>query len=349
MLIERLPPVRAHVALSPLPPEASADTTARGAERILSALRLASTPQLGLQAALDALRIATGAPTALLASDSMLDSIGDVAAMGAWRVTHRSMRSSDTLTALQTPIPTFGGQPLSLLGSEPPDEGCFTWNGMRCFWVSVRARMLGRIGLFLYSEPNGPIPNIAAGRMGLAMMAAMLELDGLHRHILDQIPCDPMTHFLNARGFREEATRRFARLDWQTLPATVLVVHCRGLATIMEGADPVESADIMQQTADLLRRSARPTDVFGRLGSEHFAILMDGCDRFAAAERAERMTIHGLPLVSEAVRRLSVQIGLLEREPNSTATIEDLLTGAETALRRAHYEEKSWVFAAEAS
>lgn len=334
-------------SFEPLPPDSGADPTAQCAAEVISALRLAATPSLGLQAALNALRRATTAQTALFASDSTPDASVQPVESGQWRITHLSSQDGDSMSPDAPRATDARHISLLVLGEDPPDSAQFTWRGTPCLWLTVRVRLFGRIGLLLISEATDAPPMISLAQTSLQIIGAMLELDKLHRHVLEQVPCDPLSHFLNPQGFREEATRRFNRLDWQTLSATLLVIHCPGLSDILSTGNDHEGADAIRQTADVLKRSARPTDVFGRLGSESFVILMDGCDRFAAAERAEKMTTHGLPLLLETPKRLPMQIGLLEREPNSRATIDDLITVAENALRRAKREGKSWLFAAE--
>lgn len=322
------------------PPEKEETPLSVLLDDVLRTMRQAVSPQIGIRAAMEVLRAGTDARMALLYRDSThRPSHPD---MGQWRLVYRCGRSSTD------PVPDddiFADTPM---GSDTaPARHAFSHRDMECLWVSERMHLFGRVGLLLHGlGPAGRLGQRSGDIVALALriLTAILERDEMHRHVLDRLPYDPVTQFLNARGFQDEVTRRLGRLDWQDLSATLLVIRCAELNDVLHGLSETEALAAMEHAAALLRRSARPTDVFGRIAHDHFAIWLDGCDRFAASERAERITTHQLPLLLARPRLLGLRIGLAEREPNSTTGVDELITRAEAALLDAEATGRKWMF-----
>lgn len=185
-------------------------------------------------------------------------------------------------------------------------------------------------------------------RLTLTLIASLLELDSLHRRIHADAHYDVSSNLLNWNGLREDIERRSLRLDKDHRAATLMLAYIPGLNEITSerGLHMGESA--LRQCINLLRTTIRPTDAIGRLSGNTFALWLDGGDRFAVAERAEKMTAHGVPLLIDPPAHLPIYLGLVCREAGAThETSDTLLERAAYALNMGLREGVKWRFSHE--
>lgn len=180
-----------------------------------------------------------------------------------------------------------------------------------------------------------------------ALLAGFWELDKLHRRILSNATFDIASNLLNWTGLKREIERRSRRLDQDVLPATLIVAKIPGLTKIGSVRGFVAGEQALTEATTLLRNAVRPTDAIGRIRSDIFALWLDGGDRFAAAERAERMTAHGIPILIDPPIHLPLQLGLVSREANSPETPDMLLERGMQALQEGEEENRKWRFSHE--
>ncbi len=105
--------------------------------------------------------------------------------------------------------------------------------------------------------------------------------------------------------------------------------------------------ELLRQVADRLRRAVRDQDTVGRMGSDHFAIAIDGYDRPAEAsalviDRIEAAFATPI-VVAGAERRVAMRAGLA-LFPGDGDTPEALSVNAEAAMNRARDSGQSCVF-----
>ena len=117
----------------------------------------------------------------------------------------------------------------------------------------------------------------------------VLEHEAIQRELARQARTDPLTGLLNRRAFMEEAGRRIDRLDREVIPGTLIFMDLDRLKPLNDRLGHEAGDAALMLTADLLRRTFRPTDLVARLGGDEFALWMDGSDELTAAERAESL------------------------------------------------------------
>jgi len=204
-----------------------------------------------------------------------------------------------------------------------------------------RVRYLGEIGIIAHVSERRNIweDHIADIDAFLTTAAALLEVDLTYRKLLENLPYDLLSHLPKWELFQTEAERRMARLDFDNAPATFMAIRIENLSTI-----PVEQLKaVMTQISERLKMTVRPTDLIGQLDSQTFLIMLDGADRFAAAERAEDLCSrrdYATPLAST----LALKIGLVTREAHSVDTLETFLERACLALYKTASSRSCWSF-----
>lgn len=234
--------------------------------------------------------------------------------------------------------------------------GCRTTTNL-CLRAIAEIRHQGEIGLVVYYPRSLPARAANSCRRILNTLvqtaAAMIEVDHRYRVLLRALPFDPLTHLPVWCLFKEKAERRFARLDQEHLPATLLLVCFSGLLTtgkdIVEAEEAVEQIAHVRDAISFLQRAIRPTDLIGQLDRESFVLWLDGGDRFASVERAEAICKRRYLCSAGANPLVSVKIGLVTREPGSTDPLDVFFERARLALSIAQEEGIDWHFAHESA
>jgi len=164
----------------------------------------------------------------------------------------------------------------------------------------------------------------------------VLEHEAIQRELARQARTDPLTGLLNRRAFMEEAGRRIDRLDREVIPGTLIFLDLDRLKPLNDRLGHEAGDAALMLTADLLRRTFRPTDLVARLGGDEFALWMDGSDELTAAERAESLRT-GLPaelahLTAGDPRGMTLSIGIACRPGGSGEDLESLIQRADLAM-----------------
>ena len=204
----------------------------------------------------------------------------------------------------------------------------------RVILTAIGTHFCEPVVLVLWREGGrGWSSNDAAVSAGfLASLAGVLEHDQVQRELARQSGADTLTGLLNRDAFAVEVNRRLDRLDAEGLSATLMVVGLDRFGEINRTHGPERGDDALRQAAHVLRDAVRPTDLVARLGSDVFALWLDGADQFAAAERAEVLCQKGVAVTLVDSVQLQVSVGLTTRPSRSFETIETLLEQAHAAL-----------------
>lgn len=176
--------------------------------------------------------------------------------------------------------------------------------------------------------------SLAASVTGVTRV--VLEHEAIQRELARQARTDPLTGLLNRRAFMEEAGRRIDRLDREAIPGTLIFMDLDRLKPLNDRLGHEAGDAALMLTADLLRRTFRPTDLVARLGGDEFALWMDGSDELTAAERAESLRT-GLPaqlahLTAGDPRGMTLSTGIACRPGGSGEDLESLIQRADLAM-----------------
>lgn len=161
-------------------------------------------------------------------------------------------------------------------------------------------------------------------QLSLAVLGASLGFAILSAAIADVIDdlrnerdLDRLTGVLNRRGFEERA----ALLLRPYRPVHMVLCDLDHFKRINDTFGHDAGDDVLERFGRLLARTARATDLVGRVGGEEFALLLPDADRAAAlnfAERLRRAIMEERFAFGDATLRVTVSVGLAESAPGDT-------------------------------
>jgi diguanylate cyclase (GGDEF)-like protein len=147
---------------------------------------------------------------------------------------------------------------------------------------------------------------------------------------------DGLTGIANRQSFMEGAERMLARAKRSKEPLAVVMFDLDHFKAINDGHGHSTGDQVIRQFVRVVRDAMRPTDLFGRIGGEEFALALPGVDADTAFARADRIRIEfcrsSFATVNEEILSATVSAGI---SAGSGATIAALLADADDALYRA--------------
>jgi len=254
-------------------------------------------------------------------------------------------RNGKAVTAHETsavPSSLLGDADLLMMASGGPVQGTCSDNHpiLAGPWVTPLAKRV----VLAFWRANGARPwrRHDLGLLATASVAldTALRFAGPEpREIAQDGIIDSLTGLPKARKFAADLPRYFSRLDREGLPGTLVVVNIDELADIREKHGRKIADEIVRQTARLLSRVSRPTDVISRLGNDEFAIWLQGADHLTAAERAEQLRLvapHAMAAaLGDAGPSVTLSVGIAARRPGSSDSVRTLMMRADFALHEA--------------
>ncbi|HYU37650.1 MAG TPA: diguanylate cyclase [Gemmatimonadales bacterium] len=190
---------------------------------------------------------------------------------------------------------------------------------------AVRA---GAQDFLVQSEVDGPV---LAHALRLA-----IERNRLHAALLDLALVDDLTGLYNRRGFLTLATRdlRLARRGHETL--LVAFADLDDLKGVNDTAGHAVGDRALRDTAALLRRTFRDSDLVARIGGDEYAVLVRHAGPDSAGVLAERLKRQVRDLNRRAARpyQLSISLGFATHKASTLGSVAGLLDRADRALYR---------------
>jgi diguanylate cyclase (GGDEF)-like protein len=142
---------------------------------------------------------------------------------------------------------------------------------------------------------------------------------------------DRLTGLTNRRGWDEDLARESTRQRAQGWPMSLLVIDLDHFKKLNDTLGHAAGDAALTRVADVLRSTARTTDVLARLGGEEFGVILPGCPTGEAARIAEELRC-GVEAASqqwEAAVTISIGVACL---PDHAATGDGLVRIADEAL-----------------
>src|ERR1044071_3228380 len=148
---------------------------------------------------------------------------------------------------------------------------------------------------------------------------------------------DELTGLFNRRGLLKQAAPYFDFARRQKEKLLLLFIDLDGMKKINDEFGHNEGDNALIQTAEILNRSFRSTDIIARLGGDEFTVLVT--DLNASKEDAITRLNDNLKAYNASETRphkLAFSIGVATLEPERMACFEELLEQADQAM----YEQK---------
>ena len=156
---------------------------------------------------------------------------------------------------------------------------------------------------------------------------------------------DPLTGIHNRTAFMESAERVVERCRREGAPVSVLMCDLDRFKAINDTHGHSVGDAVIRKFCAVTAASIRPTDVFGRLGGEEFAIVLPRSSIEAAFARAERIRsafADGCRFVEHHKVEATVSCGVSASE-NAAETLGVLLENSDAALYCAKAEGRNRV------
>ena len=152
---------------------------------------------------------------------------------------------------------------------------------------------------------------------------------------------DPLTGTANVSLLNDRVEQALRRQNRTEAPIALLIVDLDDFKSVNAHLGHATGDQVLIDVATRLRSSVRPADTIARIGSDTFAVLLEGVDATGAAMLADRLLIEiGSPLdVAGHSTRVQASIGIVVAGPGTNAP-GDLVERAELAMYSAKQRGK---------
>lgn len=162
---------------------------------------------------------------------------------------------------------------------------------------------------------------------------ANIVCDELELRMIAQV--DHLTGALTRRGFIEQAEREIARSHRYGRPSTLMMLDVDHFKSVNDTYGHATGDQVLQQIANIAEVTLRPSDVFGRLGGEEFAILLPetgGDEAVVVAERLRQaIADHPMRLPVGGTLQVTASFGIAALAP-TLGSVPAWLESADTML-----------------
>jgi diguanylate cyclase (GGDEF)-like protein/PAS domain S-box-containing protein len=177
------------------------------------------------------------------------------------------------------------------------------------------------------------------------LAAQKKRLDELEAMISATVTNDHLTRLKNLRVFNERVTEECARARRYGIPLSLFFMQLDDWEHFRRTQGLLSSDHALRTVADLIRVSARSTDICARVGDAKFAVLLPATDRDGALIAAERIRI-GVENLAWHEATLTAGFGVASFR-QLYKNCDEFVEAAETALQRAQAEGANRVHHAE--
>lgn len=180
-----------------------------------------------------------------------------------------------------------------------------------------------------------------------ALRSAYTELQHVNRELELLSYKDGLTDLYSHRAFHERVDEELARARRYRQPLSLLLLDIDRFRQINNDLGYQLGDEILRATAALLRSRdgdtrLRDSDVIARFGGEEFAILLPETGKGGAGTKADRLREMIASAEFPADLEITVSVGVATF-PDDAESREDLVRGAERALRRAKIKGRNQV------
>lgn len=166
----------------------------------------------------------------------------------------------------------------------------------------------------------------------------------LEKKLLHQTRTDELTGATNRRYFMELGEEEINRSQRYGRPMSLLMLDLDHFKEINDQYGHSSGDEALQRFSQLCRSTLRKPDIFGRLGGEEFAIIIPEETLQGAVQTAERLRARVEETFASTAYRLTVSIGVTEREERDR-NIGDLLRRADNMMYKAKHRGRNRVIA----
>jgi diguanylate cyclase (GGDEF)-like protein len=199
-----------------------------------------------------------------------------------------------------------------------------------------------RTWLLVVRDPNRPdvsLPLLLAvvGIALAALLGALILVWSRNERMQElerEAGQDPLTGLKNRRRFEEDLQMAMARARRENTTGALLMLDLDHFKQVNDTHGHPAGDQLIEETADVLRRRSRKSDVLARLGGDEFAVVLPRCSpgeaRLAAEAIAEAIRTHRPE--GEGVEPLTASIGVAMFGDHPRTSIASVVSEADTAM-----------------
>ena len=163
-----------------------------------------------------------------------------------------------------------------------------------------------------------------------------LQLEAMLHQVEALAITDPLTGLFNRRRFGDVLKREFAVTKRYRNTLSCLLLDLDHFKVVNDQLGHPVGDRTLRETAAIMRRSCRASDLVARIGGEEFALILPGRDRAAAAQFCELLRAvvanHDWSEIGTALA-ITVSVGVAQWD--GTSEVDELLHQADSQLYRA--------------
>ena len=166
--------------------------------------------------------------------------------------------------------------------------------------------------------------------------AVVLEHANNLKRLVELSRTDDLTHLPNRRAFEEDLSLRLAHHRRHGRQASMLYLDIDNFKQINDQQGHAKGDELLRTLSDVLRRTARATDLMVRFGGDEFGLFLDETDERGACQLAQRLmtTLAQVPR-GKGDPALSISLGLATWDPGQMESMAALIDRADAALYEA--------------
>lgn len=148
---------------------------------------------------------------------------------------------------------------------------------------------------------------------------------------------DPLTHVKNRRNFMETASTYFSFCKRQNLPLSFLFIDIDYFKKINDQFGHQVGDEALIQTAEIISKNIRESDICGRYGGEEFVVLLPDTDCQTGIEVGNRIRkiIENTPFHEKDTIKFTVSIGLFSDIPKTDGDLDKFIANSDNAMYKA--------------
>ena len=181
------------------------------------------------------------------------------------------------------------------------------------------------------------LASLAATLSFLLLMLLVWYIKAMEVEIQDLSLRDELTRLYNLRGFSLLGDHVLNLAHRTQAPCSVLFVDVDNLKLINDSLGHAIGSAILVETAEMLKKTFRETDVLGRIGGDEFAVVCQ-CSHVTISIAANRLEAAAVNRNAQPGRQfpLSFSVGYATADEHGRQSLQELLSLADKAM----YEDK---------